>query len=438
MGCWPKNPPPTTSAHHGPDVITVFLTGNTLGELKPCGCTEGQLGGLERRPAIFRKAVPSKRLIVDTGNFVEGDGEQDLIKFNIIVHAFGLLGYDAVNLTGNDVALAEKLGLLDALQSSDTFTMFTSQPDMNLPAKFVRQMSLNGQSVQVTISAFDVDSGPMEKIKEFFSRSPDVKTANILILDRCDAAILNAVSKTALVDCVVCPPEADEAELLGDAGDMPLVVSVGRFGRNIGQLQLALSQDGDKLEFSYSPVAATEDLPPDPLLVELYKTYQQIVKDENLLEKRILFALPGDLKYTSSASCSQYCHDHDYEYEKWSAKAHAKAYETLEKVGSQYDPECVICHVVGFEYQSGFISPEKTPSLKDVGCENCHGPGSEHIKTEGKALTAQPQSECTDCHTPEHSANYAGNEKEYCEKIVHWREPNDPNAVKKEDPCSRL
>jgi hypothetical protein len=419
-----------------PDVITVFLTGNTLGELKPCGCTEGQLGGLERRSAVFRKAAPSKRLIVDTGNFVEGDSEQDLIKFNIIVQAFGLLGYDAVNLTGKDAALAERLGLLDALQSGGTFITSPVRPDANLPAKFVRQMSLKGQSVKVTIGAFDLDSGPVEGIKEIFPRSPrgeaaerpDVKTANILILNRCDAAILSAVSQTGVVDCVVCPPQADEAELLGGAGDMPLVVSVGRFGKNVGRLQLALSQDGNNLQYSFSPVAVTEDLPQEPLLVELYKTYQQIVKDENLLERRVLFALPGELRYTSSDSCK---HCHEYEYEKWSTKTHAHAYATLERVNSQYDPECVNCHVVGFEYESGFISPEKTPNLKDVGCENCHGPGSEHNRTEGKALTTQPQSDCTDCHTPEHSANYAGNEAEYREKIVHWREPNAPNAVKK-------
>ena len=44
-----------------------------------------------------------------------------------------------------------------------------------------------------------------------------------------------------------------------------------------------------------------------------------------------------------------------------------------------FDPECVVCHSVGFEYQSGFVDEKKTPLLKHVGCENCHGPGSGHV-----------------------------------------------------------
>jgi hypothetical protein len=83
------------------------------------------------------------------------------------------------------------------------------------------------------------------------------------------------------------------------------------------------------------------------------------------------------------------------------------------------------------EYESGFVSEEKTGNLKNVGCENCHGPGSEHIRTLGEAETAEPRLDCTDCHTPEESTNYPGNEQLYFEKIIHWREPNAVGDVKK-------
>jgi hypothetical protein len=135
------------------------------------------------------------------------------------------------------------------------------------------------------------------------------------------------------------------------------------------------------------------------------------------------------LEYTGSQSCSPSpCHG--YEYEKWSTKRHADAYATLVEDGTQYDPECIVCHVVGYEYESGYVSQEKTPHLKDVGCENCHGPGSKHIKSLGQEKTTLPMSDCTDCHTPERSGGFAGHEQEYFEKIVHWREPNAPANVK--------
>jgi hypothetical protein len=129
--------------------------------------------------------------------------------------------------------------------------------------------------------------------------------------------------------------------------------------------------------------------------------------------------LPSGVTYEGSKSCKQ-CHE--YEYKIWSKKAHAQAYKSLVEVGSQYDPECVVCHVVGMDYEGGYVSEAKTSHLKDVGCENCHGPGSEHNRTEGLTKTTEPKSDCIFCHTPEKSAGYAGHEEEYLEKIRHWKE----------------
>ena len=72
------------------------------------------------------------------------------------------------------------------------------------------------------------------------------------------------------------------------------------------------------------------------------------------------------------------------------ASAHAAAYATLAELDPprNYDPECVSCHVVGwhpsrfFPYQGGYESPEKTPHLENVGCEDCHGPGQGHVVAE--------------------------------------------------------
>jgi hypothetical protein len=82
------------------------------------------------------------------------------------------------------------------------------------------------------------------------------------------------------------------------------------------------------------------------------------------------------------------------------------------------------------DYESGFVSEKKTGYLKDVGCENCHGPGSEHNRTKGLAKTTEPKSDCLYCHTPEKSAEYAGNEQKYLEKIRHWKELTSAGNVK--------
>ena len=405
------------------DVLTVFLTGNELGALKPCGCSGGQLGGLDRRSEVFNSVPASQRLIVDTGSFVEGDSEQDLIKFNIIIQAFSLLYYDLVNLSEKDIEIAQNLGLL----SNPPVGLISSHgTGERISAKFVNQYLLQGRPLVVSVVSFDAESGRVEQIGKLFPPPSDVQTVNILILNRCDTSIIGSVAEIGIVDCLVCPAESDEPRVIGDPNKRPLVVSVGRYGKYVGKLEISYTDIWSN-KFRFSAVPVTEELPQEESLVELYKVYQQLVKEDNLLEKQLRFSLPDGLEYTGSKSC-MLCHD--YEYEKWSTKAHSHAYATLEKVGSQFDPECIVCHVVGFEYESGFISEEKTAYLKDVGCESCHGPGSEHIGTLGKAETTGPMLDCADCHTPEQSADYGGNEQLYLEKIVHWREPNVVGDVK--------
>jgi hypothetical protein len=409
------------------DAVTVFLTGNELGVLKPCGCSGGQLGGLERRPAVFDSVPAKKRMIVDTGRLVKSDGEQDLIKFDILVQAFSLLDYDVVNLTEEDMEIAGSLGLMEGIGSLLNVITSSRPTDANLPTKFTKMFSLKGKAIAVTVAVFDAESAPIELIEKLFAPRPGSQTVNILILNRSVAGIVSSITKKGVVDCLICPAESDEPDLLSEPGKKPLVVSLGRFGKYICKLQIEPAKENGKLKLSFSPIPVKEDLRSEETLVDLYKDYQQLVKEANLIERIPRFALPGGLEYTGSKSCKD-CHK--YEYDKWSTKSHAHAYATLEREGSEADPECVGCHVVGLKYEGGFVSLQETGDLKDVGCEVCHGPGSEHIKTLGKAATTEPKKDCVECHTPENSGNYAGNKELYFEKIIHWREPNALRDVK--------
>ncbi len=423
-------PPPRSIDR--PDRITIFLTGNELGELQPCGCSGGQLGGLDRRATIFSTAPKHSRLIVDTGSLVAGDGEQDLIKLNTIIRAFDLLDYDLVSLTAEDIDRLNNLGLLNGIGSIFNVIAGKQPVDTNIAGQFSKDLSLNGEKVAVTVAAFDPESNPIERINELFAAPANVRAVNILILTHSDAGIIESVIQTApTVDCVVCPSDSDEPLVVGQPSqERPLVFSVGRYGRYVCRLQITeAAQGGGRLQVAFQDIAVKEELPQEADLVRLYKDYQQLVKEHRLLEKYPRFSLPHGLGYVGSDAC-RFCHQH--EYQQWQTTAHAHAYATLEKVGSQFDPECVLCHVVGMKYTSGFISQEQTAHLKDVGCENCHGPGSEHVKTLGKIKTTGPKSTCLDCHTPEKSTEYAGNEAAYLEKIIHWSRPKSAADGKKE------
>jgi hypothetical protein len=425
----PKRTPEYERERPADDSLTVFLTGNELGELKPCGCSGGQLGGLDRRPAVLDAVPENKRLIINTGSLVESDSEQDLIKYHIIIQALLLLDYDLISLGEQDLEIGTNLGLLEGIESSVNIISPHDTSEMSLPVKFTKQFSLKGRTVLATVAAFDPGSSPIEQIEGLFDLPEGEPTLNILILSNSNPETIKSIAKAApFVDCVVCPSESDEPAVIGSPNRRPLAFTVGRFGRYVCGLKVtAPARVNQPLRLAFKAFPIEEDLPKDESLVRLYEDYQQIVKDRNLLEKHPRFALPDDLKYTGSKSCKS-CHI--YEYETWSSNPHAKAFSTLEQVNSQYDPECVVCHVVGMDYEGGFISQQETGHLINVGCENCHGPGSEHILSAGETELTEPKSTCLDCHTPDHSGDYAGNEEEKLQKIKHWREPIAAGNVK--------
>lgn len=409
--------------------VTVFFTGNELGALKPCGCSGGQLGGLDRRTAVYNEVPRSKRLVIDTGSFVEGNTEQDLIKYNIIIQAFRLLDYDLVNLNEKDIEIGNNLALLNSAAEFLNLVSSYSPDGLDIPRIYSQTLMLDDEPLNITVATFDERQEYTDIIKEFFIPEPDGLSMNILLLNHYEPDTIALISESMpYVDCIVCSADSEEPMLIGNPNQRPLVFSVGRYGRHICGFQIIKDKNkerGFRLSFFDKPVV--EELEQDIALIQLYSDYQQIVKEHNLLEKHPRYTLPNGLAYAGSDSCAD-CHQ--YEYIEWMGKAHADAFATLEEVGSQYDPECVVCHVVGMDYESGFITGQKTPNFKDVGCENCHGPGSEHNRDPYiKMPISEPNSVCIKCHTPEHSSDYAGNEEEKLQEIKHWMEPNDPANV---------
>lgn len=414
--------PPVISRKNLEDTLTVFLTGNTLGTLKPCGCSAGQLGGFDRRDAILNKVPEDKKFIIDTGKLVAGDSQQDSIKLGMIFEALALLDYDAVNLSRNDLTIARDLGLLE----DNNFKLLTAS-DVTIPAIFARDVQVAGRKMRVNAVTIDAESLDIDNLKNIFPDATEQLRLNILIAENFsysgDSNILTAIEAMNIVDVIMCSPEADEPEVLSTGKNGLLLITVGRYGEYLGKLTVGISKD-DSVNLSYTAIAVDETLPVTAELVELYGNYQQMLKDYNLLEELPKIPLANGLSYAGSDAC-ELCHG--YEYDKWSAKKHAHAYQTLVEVGSQYDPECVECHVVGLKYESGFVNESSKKGLRDVGCEICHGPSSKHIESllngGGVIETGSPEFVCDDCHTSEHSPEYEANRGKYFKKIIHWTEP---------------
>jgi hypothetical protein len=193
------------------------------------------------------------------------------------------------------------------------------------------------------------------------------------------------------------------------------VIEIGHKGKYVGLLGVYRGAKG--IELRYQMVQMTPDWKTKEgaekgnAVIALLENYNKHLKDEKMLDqyKRTQhfnqIDNQGRLKatYVGSAACFG-CHPQARKV--WTGPEkdapHYIATDALEKLkhpsGRQYDPECMMCHTTGFKHHGGYndlilnLAKKQAPnaqqiadhnkSLRGVGCESCHGPGSEHVKLE--------------------------------------------------------
>ncbi len=130
-------------------------------------------------------------------------------------------------------------------------------------------------------------------------------------------------------------------------------------------------------------------------------------------------------RYIGSAKCAKMCHKGEKkgsQWEIWQKDKHSSAFRTLgtaqskevaKKAGIQGDPqkapECLRCHVTAFGIGKERVDSTLTHD-EGVGCEACHGPGSEYRKinvmknhdlAKAAGLVEPDEKLCIKCHNSE-------------------------------------
>jgi len=172
-------------------------------------------------------------------------------------------------------------------------------------------------------------------------------------------------------------------------------------------------------EVTFLPL--TQQAGADPDAQKLVDAYDKKVTELNLAEaQRQPETCPpparGERAFVGAASCAE-CHQDAAEF--WAQTKHAHAYETLVKVEKQFSLDCIRCHVTGWQQPGGVCRIDRThlggPGFKgtgvgrrDVQCEDCHGPGSEHVKdATGQFIQREvPASACMRCHEAANSPHF--------------------------------
>lgn len=106
--------------------------------------------------------------------------------------------------------------------------------------------------------------------------------------------------------------------------------------------------------------------------------------------------------YGSDEAC-RICHPR--QYADWALTRHACAWDTLVRLGKDDDPACARCHVVGHGERGGFVSKRRTPQLRNVQCESCHGRNGCKAFAGGQAKPVAAAA-CAPCHDAVHSPRF--------------------------------
>jgi len=188
-----------------------------------------------------------------------------------------------------------------------------------------------------------------------------------------------------------------------------VTVASGEQGQNIGVTKLTI--DGKKVtDLSSETLILMPEVGERADIAKLAKEFDDnrntmLQKEQQQEQLKNVATKPGGDQFVGSEACGS-CHA--AQYQQWLTTQHAHAFATLQRVQKDATPECVQCHVVGYQRPSGYVNATASLKLQNVGCEACHGFGTQHqmfAKSGGKVA----ESVCLSCHKPANDQgwNYA-------------------------------
>lgn len=406
--------------------VTMVYSGNLDGELEPCGCTlEGDFGGILRQATMLdelRGRHPGL-IAVSSGGLLVSGFASDRLKSEFILRGFAGLGYDAVGIQWNDLAFGARFLSAHAMP---WVASNWKAPEFSP----YRVITAGGRKIAV-FSWLDPATSPYRDMPG----AGDVIETDGGVLR---SALVHARRDNATTVLLTSLPMQDAREQLPlDDVDIlvvrsayevygepfrdgrTLVLQPGSRGMRLGVLDFAVGEGGEILSWNHRVIPLGVDVADSPRLATWYAEYNQRVEaayQESVRQRKAVEA--GESPFSGEAACAS-CHQETHAI--WRASQHSHAYRKLEDVNKAFDPECIVCHTVGFDTPGGFLDMDTTGHLSNVQCEACHGPARAHVESGGQQKTARHDwaaaDICARCHNKSHSPAF--DFSQYWPKIAH-------------------
>jgi hypothetical protein len=407
----------------GKPKLALVITGREDGYIEPCGCAglERMKGGLSRRQTFFKKLRDDGWPIVtmDVGGLVKGSGRQAEIKFQYTVEGMRkILRYDAIALGAGELKLraTEVAGVVASVPSEPNPFVSANVDLFDRDSKMTerkRIVEAGGLKIGITSVLGLQFQGQINNPEVKMSDPVAALTKVLAELKKENCNLLILLAHATLQESKDLAKKFPEFEVVVTAGGHPEPPLV-KDGPQIVDGRTRLIETGEKgmyaivlglfdnpanpgggMRVRYQPVPLDSRWEASKEMKNLMRSYQDLLHDMGL-PALVTVAANARKELLGGFVGSDKCRDcHEESYKVWKKSGHATAYQTLVKADPprNFDPECISCHVVGwdgtghFPYESGFQSPEKTPHLEGVGCESCHGPGEAHCRAETKSDT---------------------------------------------------
>ncbi len=352
-------------------------------------------------------------VVVDGGDWAPDPAKpHEDAKFAFQLETMGLMGYDAAGIGERELGFGyEKLLAMAAksktpLISSNIIDKKTGKTAFK-PYVIVKKGGLKVGIFSVLGPKIELPANAGEKI----TIDDPISTAQKMVTElRKQADVVVALTHLGRVegeDLAAQVPGIDVVVLGHHPGfvaqgrrvNSSITVASGEQGQNIGMTKLTL--DGKKVtDLNSETLILLPEVGERADIAKLAKDFEdaqnarlQKEQQQSQLQDTKQQHPSGD-QYVGSETCMS-CHK--AQYEQWQSTQHAHAFATLQRVQKDATPECVQCHVVGFQRPSGYVNATSTAKLMNVGCESCHGFGTRHAmfeKNGGKVAEAV----CITCH----------------------------------------
>jgi hypothetical protein len=365
---------------------------------------QNQKGGLKRRHTLIKELEAKGWNVVpmDVGGLSKRFGVQTDLKFDAALKALGQIGYRAVGFGVNDLKL-DVLSLL--LNAPDAKNLFVSanvgildfDPEFSRRFKVIEAggmkigvTSVMGQKEMLGLKGVnDVTFlDPAEALGQVLPELENAKCDKLVLLSFAAPDETKALAqKFPVFDFVVTAGGAEEPakDPTPIDGTKAQLIEVGKKGMYV--IAVGLYKNGQPA-FRYQKVPLDSRFADSPEMQQIMVNYQKDLETLGLEGLGLkATAHPTAKQFAGSEACAS-CHTAAFEvFEK---TPHAHATQTLVdlKPPRHFDPECLSCHVTGWEPQkyfpfiSGYTSLTETPEMVGNGCENCHGPAARHVAAE--------------------------------------------------------